>query len=81
MLKRKRVKGGSILASVRLLHRDIPPVPTDLRQFHRTKLISRDLPAVLSRVSRPTRPEVEADEYEGRVPIRQWLGRASRKCH
>jgi hypothetical protein len=81
MCKRGRVKDGSILATTRLLHRDVPTLPTDFQQFHRTKLISRDLRAVLARVSRPTQAEIETDEYEGCVPLLQWLGRGSRKCN
>jgi hypothetical protein len=80
MFKRERVNGDWILATACLLRRDIQSSPTNLRQFHRGKLTSRDLSAVLARVSRPTRAEIEADEYEGCVPILQRLGRASRRC-
>jgi hypothetical protein len=78
MFKRERVNGDWILAAACLRRRNLPTLPTDLRQIHRAKLISRDLHAVLARVSRPTRAEIEADEYDGRVPILQWLARASR---
>jgi hypothetical protein len=80
MSKRERVNSDWILATACLLRRDMPTLPTDLRQFHRAKLIARDLRAVLTRVSRPTLAEIEADEYEGCVPLQQWLSRASRKC-
>jgi hypothetical protein len=79
MFKRERRNGDWILATACLLRRDISTLPADLRQLHRTKLISRDLRAALARASRPTQAEIEADEYEGRVPVLQWLGRASRK--
>jgi hypothetical protein len=52
---------------------------TELRQVNRAKLNSHDLRAVLARVSRPSQAEIEADEYDGRVPLLQWLGRGSRK--
>jgi len=80
MFKRERGNRDGILATACLLRRDIQSPPTDLRQFHRGKLTTCDLRAVLARVSRPTQAEIEADEYKGRVPILQWLGRASRKC-
>lgn len=79
MCKQGRGKGGWILRYARMLHRDVPTVPTDPQQFHRTELISRGLRAALARVSRPTRAEIEADKYEGRVPVLQWLGRGARK--
>ena len=79
MPKRERGNRDWILATACLLRRDIPTLPNDRRQPHRGKLISRDLHAVLSRVSRPTQAEIEADEYQGSVPILQWLGRGSRK--
>jgi hypothetical protein len=78
MFKRERVNGDWILAAACLRRRNLPTLPTELRQFHRAQLISRDLHAVLARVSRPTQAEIEADEYDGRVPILQWLARASR---
>ena len=78
MIRPERVKGGSILAA-RLQHPDISALPTDLREFHRAKLISRDLCAVPAGVPRPTQAEIDADEYEGCVPVLQWLGRGSRK--
>jgi hypothetical protein len=79
MFKRERVKCGSRSASARLLHRDNPTLPTALQQFRRAKQISRDLRTVLAGVSRPTQAEIEADEYEGCVPVRQWLDRGLRK--
>jgi hypothetical protein len=79
MFKRECGNGDWILATACLLRPDIPTPPTDLWQFRRAKLISRDLCAVLARVSRPNQAEIEADEYDGRVPIRKWLGRGSRK--
>ena len=79
MIKRERVNGDWILAAACLRRRDLPALSTELRQFHRAKLNSRDLRAVLERVSRPTQAEIEADEYDGRVSVLQWLGRGSRK--
>jgi hypothetical protein len=79
MFKRERVKCGSISAAARLLHRDIPTLPTDLLQFRRAMLISRDLRTVFAEVSRPTRAEIKADKYEGSVPVQQWLDWGSRK--
>ena len=79
MFKRERVNDGWILATACLRRRDLPTPPTDLRQFRRAKLNSRDLRAALARVSRPTQAEIDADEYDGRVPLLQWLGRGSRK--
>lgn len=81
MLKRERGNEAWILAAACLLRDDIPGLPTDLRRSHRAKLISRDLHAALARASRPTRAEIEADKYEECVPVRQWLGSASRKCN
>jgi hypothetical protein len=80
MFKRERVKCGSVSAAARMLHRDIPTPPTDLLQFRRAKLISRDLRAALGGVSRPTQAEIEADEYDGSVPVLEWLSRSSRRC-
>jgi hypothetical protein len=51
-----------------------------LERFHQLKRIWRNLSAILPRVSRPTRAEIEADEYDGSVPISQWLGRDSQQC-
>jgi hypothetical protein len=79
MFKRERVKCGSISAAARLLHRDIPTPPTDLLQFRRAKLMSRNLRAVLAGVPRPTQAEIDADEYDGSVSVLEWLGRSSRK--
>jgi hypothetical protein len=79
MLKRERFKRGSKSVAARLLHRDIPTLPTALQQFRRTTLILSDLRAVLAGVSRPTQAEVKADKYEGSVPVQQWLDRGSRK--
>ena len=79
MFKRERVKCSSKSIVARLLRRDIPTVPADLRQSRRAKRISRYLPAVLAAISRPTRAELEADKYEGSVPVQQWLDRSSRK--
>ena len=79
MLKRERGNRDWILATACLLRRDIRTPPTDPRQSYRGRLSSRDLRAVLARISRPTPAEIEADKYEGGVPILQWLGRASRK--
>jgi hypothetical protein len=64
---------------VRLLDRDIPPLPSVSQQFRRAELISRDLPAVLAGVPQPTEAEIKADKYEGSVPVQQWLDRGSRK--
>jgi hypothetical protein len=80
MSKRERVKCGSISAAARLLQRDIPTPPTDLLQFRRAKLMSRDLRAALAAVLRPTQAEIEADEYDGSVPVLEWLSRSARKC-
>ena len=79
MSKRERGNRDWILAAAYLRRPDIPALPTDLRRFRRAKLISRDLCAVLARVSRPTQGEIEADEYDDRMPVAQWLGRDSRK--
>jgi hypothetical protein len=79
MFKRERVNEDWILAAACLRRRDIPTLPTDLRQFHRAKLISRGLRAVLARVSLPIQAEIEADEYDGGMPVVEWLGRDSRK--
>ena len=79
MSKRERVKCSSTSATARLLRRDIPPVPTASRQLRRAKVVSRDLCAVLAGVLRPTQAEIEADEYEGNVPVQQWLDLGSRK--
>ena len=79
MLKRERANGDWILAAACLRRRDLPMLSTDLRHLHRAKLTSRDLRAVLDRVSRLTQAEIEADEYDGRVPVAQWLDRGSRK--
>ena len=50
-----------------------------LEGCHRVKRIWRNLTLVLRRVSRPTPVEIDADEYDGSVPISQWLVRESRK--
>jgi hypothetical protein len=79
MSKRERVKCRSTSAAARLLRRDIPPMPTASRQLRRAKVVSRDLRAALARVLRPTEAEIQADKYEGNVPVRQWLDLGSRK--
>ena len=79
MIKRERVNGDWILADACLRRRDLPTLATESRQVHRVKLTSRDLRAALERVLRPSQAEIEADEYDGRVPLLQWLGRGLRK--
>lgn len=66
MSKRERGKYAFSFELTRLLRRDI-----------RTRVLR----AALARTPRPTQAEIEADEYEGRVPVRQWLDRGSRKYH
>ncbi len=79
MFKRGRVKCSSKSAAAQLLHRDLPTLPTASQRFRRATAITRDLRAVLAGVSRPTQAEIEADKYEGSVPVQQWLDRGSRK--
>jgi len=50
-----------------------------LERFRRVKRIWQNLTVILRGVSPPIQAEIEADEYDGSVPISQWLARESRK--
>jgi hypothetical protein len=43
--------------------------------LHRAERIWRNLGWVLPRLSRPTDAEIQADEYDGSIPISRWLAR------
>jgi len=56
MCKRRRSRSGMMLY-------------TDPGQSYRARRIFDALGAVLAKVSRPSRAEIEADDYDGSVPI------------
>jgi ferric-dicitrate binding protein FerR (iron transport regulator) len=47
--------------------------PGNLEQFDRCKRKWRSLDLVLPEVARPSHADIEADEYDGSVPISHWL--------
>ena len=50
-------------------------LPARMEQSPQFWRIWRNLTLALLRISRPTRAEIAADEYDGSVPISEWLAR------
>jgi len=49
-----------------------------IQRSDQSRRILQHLDMLLSRISRPKKGELDADDYDGTLPIRQWLnGKAS----
>jgi hypothetical protein len=51
-------------------------VPGHLEQFRRVRALWLSLALVLPGAARPTNAEIQADAYDGAIPLSQWLAKA-----